>query len=112
MLEFNFSDPESGPVLDSNLPNSIAEYVSQKDSVSITNGCKVKIIAHTRAETIAHKLAGEGGGHWTCPGDVSSNEYFGMKSLILCVCKPCWGFKAVHRWLKIEESYQEFYCWV
>uniref|UniRef100_A0A672TTZ5 Integrin subunit alpha 1 n=1 Tax=Strigops habroptila TaxID=2489341 RepID=A0A672TTZ5_STRHB len=26
-LEFNFSDPESGPVLDSNLPSSISEYV-------------------------------------------------------------------------------------
>lgn len=60
LLEFNFSDPESGPVLDSNLPNSIAEYVSQKDSVSITNVFKVKIIAHTRPETIAHYLAREG----------------------------------------------------
>ncbi|NXC14195.1 ITA1 protein, partial [Corythaeola cristata] len=27
LLEFNFSDPESGPVLDSNLPNSISEYL-------------------------------------------------------------------------------------
>ncbi|RMB95394.1 hypothetical protein DUI87_28115 [Hirundo rustica rustica] len=41
LLEFNFSDPESGPVLDSNLPNSIAEYVSHKDSVSITNVFKI-----------------------------------------------------------------------
>lgn len=28
LLEFNFSDPESGPILDSELPNSVAEYVS------------------------------------------------------------------------------------
>uniref|UniRef100_A0A8C0EZZ0 Integrin subunit alpha 1 n=1 Tax=Bubo bubo TaxID=30461 RepID=A0A8C0EZZ0_BUBBB len=26
LLEFNFSDPESGPVLDSNLPNAVSEY--------------------------------------------------------------------------------------
>ena len=28
LLEFNFSDPESGPILDSALPNSVHEYVS------------------------------------------------------------------------------------
>lgn len=61
MLEFNFSDPESGPVLDSNLPNSIAEYVSQKDFVSIISIFKVKIVAHARAETTAHKLGREEG---------------------------------------------------
>ncbi|XP_062984156.1 integrin alpha-1 [Elgaria multicarinata webbii] len=27
LLEFNFSDPESGPILDSTLPNSIYEYI-------------------------------------------------------------------------------------
>uniref|UniRef100_A0A803XMW2 VWFA domain-containing protein n=1 Tax=Meleagris gallopavo TaxID=9103 RepID=A0A803XMW2_MELGA len=52
LLEFNFSDPESGPVLDSNLPNSVSEFVSQQDSVLINKIFKVKHISHTRPESI------------------------------------------------------------
>uniref|UniRef100_A0A803XXH8 VWFA domain-containing protein n=1 Tax=Meleagris gallopavo TaxID=9103 RepID=A0A803XXH8_MELGA len=55
LLEFNFSDPESGPVLDSNLPNSVSEFVSQQDSVLINKIFKVKHISHTRPESIVQR---------------------------------------------------------
>uniref|UniRef100_A0A8C6VR78 Integrin subunit alpha 1 n=1 Tax=Naja naja TaxID=35670 RepID=A0A8C6VR78_NAJNA len=39
LLEFNFSDPESGPILDSELPNSVAEYIHFTKDCGNKNKC-------------------------------------------------------------------------
>uniref|UniRef100_A0A803TGH0 Integrin subunit alpha 1 n=1 Tax=Anolis carolinensis TaxID=28377 RepID=A0A803TGH0_ANOCA len=43
LLEFNFSDPESGPILDNTLPNSIYEYVSHCNMESVFSPFIVKL---------------------------------------------------------------------
>ncbi|XP_070599462.1 integrin alpha-1 [Erythrolamprus reginae] len=39
LLEFNFSNPESGPILDSELPNSVAEYIHFTKDCGNKNKC-------------------------------------------------------------------------
>ncbi|XP_010006921.1 PREDICTED: integrin alpha-1 [Chaetura pelagica] len=49
LLEFNFSDPESGPVLDSNLPNSIAEYIPFTKDCGAKNKCISDLVLNVKA---------------------------------------------------------------
>uniref|UniRef100_A0A8C5X8I3 Integrin subunit alpha 1 n=1 Tax=Malurus cyaneus samueli TaxID=2593467 RepID=A0A8C5X8I3_9PASS len=49
LLEFNFSDPESGPVLDSNLPNSIAEYIPFTKDCGAKNKCISDLVLIVKA---------------------------------------------------------------
>ncbi|NWT99369.1 ITA1 protein, partial [Urocynchramus pylzowi] len=49
LLEFNFSDPESGPVLDSNLPNSIAEYIPFTKDCGAKNRCISDLVLIVKA---------------------------------------------------------------
>ncbi|KFQ73464.1 Integrin alpha-1, partial [Phoenicopterus ruber ruber] len=49
LLEFNFSDPESGPVLDSNLPNSISEYIPFTKDCGAKNKCISDLVLNVKA---------------------------------------------------------------
>uniref|UniRef100_A0A8C0V6H4 Integrin subunit alpha 1 n=1 Tax=Cyanistes caeruleus TaxID=156563 RepID=A0A8C0V6H4_CYACU len=49
LLEFNFSDPESGPVLDTNLPNSIAEYIPFTKDCGAKNKCISDLVLIVKA---------------------------------------------------------------
>ncbi|NXD30696.1 ITA1 protein, partial [Spelaeornis formosus] len=49
LLEFNFSDPESGPVLDSNLPNSLAEYIPFTKDCGAKNKCISDLVLFVKA---------------------------------------------------------------
>uniref|UniRef100_A0A7N4P7Y3 Integrin alpha-1 n=1 Tax=Sarcophilus harrisii TaxID=9305 RepID=A0A7N4P7Y3_SARHA len=57
-LDFNLSDPENGPVLDGDLPNSIHEYGIQKDSCESNQNitCKVGYPFLKRGEEISFKI--------------------------------------------------------
>uniref|UniRef100_A0A8U7NTL9 Integrin subunit alpha 1 n=1 Tax=Corvus moneduloides TaxID=1196302 RepID=A0A8U7NTL9_CORMO len=60
LLEFNFSDPESGPVLDSNLPNSIAEYIPFTKDCGAKNKCisdLVLIVKMSNTLTLFYSLS-------------------------------------------------------
>uniref|UniRef100_A0A8B9G3C4 Integrin subunit alpha 1 n=1 Tax=Amazona collaria TaxID=241587 RepID=A0A8B9G3C4_9PSIT len=49
LLEFNFSDPESGPVLDSNLPSSISEYIPFTKDCGAKNKCISDLVLNVKA---------------------------------------------------------------
>ncbi|OXB80171.1 UNVERIFIED_CONTAM: hypothetical protein H355_011629, partial [Colinus virginianus] len=49
LLEFNFSDPESGPVLDSNLPNSVSEYIPFTKDCGAKNKCISDLVLNVKA---------------------------------------------------------------
>ncbi|XP_019351444.2 integrin alpha-1 isoform X2 [Alligator mississippiensis] len=49
LLEFNFSDPESGPVLDSNLPNSVYEYIPFTKDCGLKNICTTDLVLKANA---------------------------------------------------------------
>ncbi|XP_030323786.1 integrin alpha-1 isoform X2 [Calypte anna] len=49
LLEFNFSDPESGPVLDSNLPNSVSEYIPFTKDCGAKNKCISDLVLKVKA---------------------------------------------------------------
>ncbi|XP_032864945.1 integrin alpha-1 isoform X2 [Tyto alba] len=71
LLEFNFSDPESGPVLDSNLPNSVSEYISFKISFQfnasyLLENATVHVYATSDSEEPPETLS-DNRGHVTIP---------------------------------------------
>uniref|UniRef100_A0A8C8BBK7 Integrin subunit alpha 1 n=1 Tax=Otus sunia TaxID=257818 RepID=A0A8C8BBK7_9STRI len=49
LLEFNFSDPESGPVLDSNLPNAVSEYIPFTKDCGAKNKCISDLVLNVKA---------------------------------------------------------------
>ncbi|KAH1169007.1 hypothetical protein KIL84_013597, partial [Mauremys mutica] len=44
LLEFNFSDPENGPVLDSNQPNAVCKYIPLTKDCGIKNKCITDLV--------------------------------------------------------------------
>ncbi|XP_074851686.1 integrin alpha-1 [Carettochelys insculpta] len=49
LLEFNFSDPENGPVLDSEQPNSVSEYIPFTKDCGIKNKCIADLVLNITA---------------------------------------------------------------
>ncbi|KAG6940911.1 integrin subunit alpha 1 [Chelydra serpentina] len=49
LLEFNFSDPENGPVLDSDQPNAVYEYIPFTKDCGIKNKCITDLVLIIRA---------------------------------------------------------------
>ncbi|XP_034630310.1 integrin alpha-1 isoform X1 [Trachemys scripta elegans] len=54
LLEFNFSDPENGPVLDSDQPNAVYEYIPFTKDCGIKNKCITDLVLN-----IAASIAGD-----------------------------------------------------
>ncbi|XP_029433500.1 integrin alpha-1 isoform X2 [Rhinatrema bivittatum] len=56
-IEFNFSDPENGPVLDSDLPNSIHEYIPFTKDCGNKKKCITDLALHTSTSITGNRLS-------------------------------------------------------